>query len=588
MKHKLNDAMDHISDAFIADAAAQINKARGAAVPPNPRPRPWLGAVAAVLVLALIGALLFPVFNALDSNGSTDPTVLQSPTTNGPTIGTTRPSIKPTTSPTTIPATTPTIPGTILPTSGPTGTSSSTTKPSTAPSSITRPTAGTPCANGHTYCNKGFCIFCLAVDPDYDPCKDGHNFQNYYCIDCGLRHPCADGHSYENGLCQQCLTPDPAVAVQATITMDKVMYTTNESIYLTISPSGTTYRLNIGRYAFSFADEPWEQHYKDVGTSFTLSFEQPGRYWVSVAPNSSMDTIWQSLLTTLAIVDPCTSSSGHTFDRGFCTICGAKDYLYDFCGVGGCTSYDRGYCKGCGSIYPACATGHSYSVRNGHCIRCNAPHPACDNGHSYKDGFCINCGVLDPNIDPCANGHTFQKGSCIYCDTVDPCAKGHTFEDGCCSVCGIPIACYHGMHSYENGFCKYCRNQELFDEDARLIVNGKDITAGNYVKINMQDSNRYSNASIPLTAVLTELGIPWEWESDTVLRFGSSDSMQTIDLTLNAYNFPIPPGATGAVRKVVGDEVIVDLYSLWANLLSNQGIPFEIDCATKTIRIGTA
>lgn len=177
MNHKLNEAMDHISDAFIADAA----EARAAAAP-LPHYTPWLGAVAAVLVIALIGAILFPVFDALDTSGGTTPPVLQSPTsfTDRPTdvptstVETTRPTGVPastaetTTRPTTEPPTVPVIPPT-----------RPTTRPTTRPSTVattrrptsTRPTVPSttdPCANGHHYLN-GYCIYCLAADPTYTP-----------------------------------------------------------------------------------------------------------------------------------------------------------------------------------------------------------------------------------------------------------------------------------------------------------------------------------------------------------------------------------------------------------------------------------
>ena len=139
------------------------------------------------------------------------------------------------------------------------------------------------------------------------------------------------------------------------------------------------------------------------------------------------------------------------------------------------------------------------------------------------------------------------------------------------------------MHSYENGFCKYCQVEEPFDKDARLIVNGKDITADNYVKINI----RYGNGSVPLTAVLTELGIPWEWESSTKLRIGTGELARVLDTTLPSYAWLIPPGTQGGVRMVMDGEIIIDIQSLYVGYLRSQGITCEIDCATKTIRIDT-
>lgn len=420
MNDKLSQALDHISDRHLSEAAAPVRH----------RYYPYLGAIAAVLALVLTASFLFaPLGQFFVPTPTTTAPILQEPThschpTTTPTHPSTIPSTQPSTMPSTQHSTIPSIPSSSVPTSSTLSTQPSSTQ---TPTTVTRPTVGDPCANGHFYSKNGFCNICRSANPDYDPCADGHNFQDYYCTDCGFRHHCADGHSYEDGICTWCWAPDPAVAVRSTVTLDKAMYTTNESVCFTISPSGTTYELNIIRYAFSFADEPWERHYKDVGTSYTLSFDQPGRYEVSVVPNSNLDTIWQSSTTSFAIVDPCTSSSGHTFDRGFCTICRAKDYLYDFCGAVGCTSYIHGYCRHCGSVFPACATGHTYSKQTGRCAHCGATHPACYNGHTYKDGFCINCGVFDPNTDPCANGHTFDDGCCVYCEKPDPSISAPTF-----------------------------------------------------------------------------------------------------------------------------------------------------------------
>ena len=145
-----------------------------------------------------------------------------------------------------------------------------------------------------------------------------HNFQDYYCTDCGFRHRCADGHSYKDGRCTWCGAPDPAVIVPAIVSVDKSIYTTGEPVCFTISPSGTTYTMYISRCITSsnieVPDEPWDRQYKDVGASFALSFDRPGRYQVSVVPNSNSNTICGSSSIIFAIVDPCTSSSGHTFE----------------------------------------------------------------------------------------------------------------------------------------------------------------------------------------------------------------------------------------------------------------------------------
>ena len=117
--------------------------------------------------------------------------------------------------------------------------------------------------------------------------------------------------------------------------------------------------------------------------------------------------------------------------------------------------------------------------------------------------------------------------------------------------------------------------------DARLIVNGKDITAGNYVKINKE----YRSSHIPLTAVLTELDIPWEWESDTILRIGSGEYEKRLDLTLPGFGWFPPPGSQNSIREVIDGEVIMDTTTLMWELFRPQNISIEEDYDTNTIRI---
>lgn len=651
MNDKLSQAMDHISDRHLSEAAAPVRH----------RYYPYLGAIAAVLALVLTASFLFaPSGQFFVPTPTTTAPILQNPTHScHPTTTPTHPSTIPSTQPSTIPST----PSSSVPTSSTISTQPSSTQTPTTITLSTNKTVyfvnedvhftisspgtsntlriyrmgsqsedsypningnsftisfssaggytalvetqvgtntltssaiyfsverapqlipGDPCAEGHSYAKRlnGRCVLCYAKDPNYDPCADGHNFQDYYCTDCGFRHRCADGHSYKDGRCTWCGAPDPAVIVPAIVSVDKSIYTTGEPVCFNISPSDTTYRLTIRRVALSFTDDQWTQRHEDVGASFTLTFDQPGRYEVSVAPISTPSNIQPSSWISFAIVNPCPKASGHTFDRGYCTICAEKDYLYDFCID--CSKFFYGFCTDCGATIPMCREGHIYSVREPICVVCGFRHPACYYGHTFEDGFCVNCGIFDPSTDPCANGHTFKYGRCIYCDIVDPCANGHTFKDSCCIKCGISMACYHGMHRYENGSCANCQTKETFAQDAKLIVNGKDITVGNYAKILVPEGGAW----VPLTATLTELGIPWEWESDTVLRFGSGDSVQIIDLTLPAYNFPIRPGALDAVRKVVGDEIIVDIASLSDNLLRSRGISFMVEHDTRTIYIG--
>ncbi len=140
--------------------------------------------------------------------------------------------------------------------------------------------------------------------------------------------------------------------------------------------------------------------------------------------------------------------------------------------------------------------------------------------------------------------------------------------------------CAVGDHEIKDGYCIHCGRVEPKDVDGKLIVNGKDITAGNYVKVN----EGHNNSKLPLTAILTELGIDWVWESDTVLRIDVGSDGLTYDLNEPAFGWPIPPGTLGGVRWVVDGEVIVDGNSLEL-LLRKLDIIMTTDYDTNTVLI---
>ena len=433
MKHKLNDAMDHISDAFIADAAAQINKARGAAVPPNPRPRPWLGAVAAVLVLALIGALLFPVFNALDPNGGTNPPVLQSPTTNGPTIGTTRPSIKPTTSPTIIPPTTipTTKPGTIRPTSAP-----SSTKPITV--SLTT--------------DKTVYLFDEPISFTLSPVSmpnrltlervDGQWMQSYDNVDASFSISFGWVGEYRATFTAPGIS-NPAIAhftviegnndgapTYATIRVDKSVYKLGDTVNFLLSSDCDFNRLWIYKPDGSY-------EFVDTGNTFSYNPSMVGQYQAMIEVGIGT-TLLASDKIVFQVIDPNHNcNNGHTYMNGVCIYCNSNDPSY------------------------TCANGHFFQGGY-YCHKCGAAHP-CANGHTFENGFCVNCDAVDPDYDHCASGHTFQRGYCIYCSEKDPdydfCANGHTYRDGQCIYCEKEDPYYNPCaygHSYSNGVCTNC------------------------------------------------------------------------------------------------------------------------------------
>ena len=132
---------------------------------------------------------------------TTQPTT-QKPTTQKPTTQ------KPTTTPPT-----PTNPPVVNTTTQPTTVKPTTTRPTTKKPTTQQPPAGHNCnTQGHSYV-QGYCKYCGASDPNYDPCALGHSFENGYCRICltpdPTFNPCANGHNYRNGSCITCGASDP-------------------------------------------------------------------------------------------------------------------------------------------------------------------------------------------------------------------------------------------------------------------------------------------------------------------------------------------------------------------------------------------
>ena len=104
------------------------------------------------------------------------------------------------------------------------------------------------------------------------------------------------------------------------------------------------------------------------------------------------------------------------------------------------------------------------------------------------------------------------------------------------------------------------------DKDGKLIVNGKDITDGNYVKVN------YSGAYIPLRPVMENLGAVLEWNAETnsVLIF-CNGKKYVFDIDNHSLyeagtsnNMLIPPPGGGEIGycKITDGRTIMNDYTL--------------------------
>ena len=228
-----------------------------------------------------------------------------------------------------------------------------------------------------------------------------------------------------------------------------------------------------------------------------------------------------------SFVDTEVEALGHNFADGFCQRCGAIDpavceHEYDegvvtdpTCTEGGYTTYTCGICGHSYITDETEALGHNYEavVTDPTCTEGGYTTYTCScgdsyiadeteaTGHDFVDGFCSNCGAVDPATceheyesvvtDPTCTEGGYTTNTCPICGNVeitdeteptghsheavvtDPTcteggyttytcscgdsyiadeteALGHTFEDGFCSVCGAidPAVC---EHEYDEG-----------------------------------------------------------------------------------------------------------------------------------------
>ena len=174
-------------------------------------------------------------------------------------------------------------------------------------------------------------------------------------------------------------------------------------------------------------------------------------------------------------------------------------------------------------------------------------------------------------------GHRYENGNCIYCGRKQAAGDVGATQP---TTSRPAYLCAMGDHEIKDGYCIHCGRIEPKDVDGTLIVNGIDITEGNYVKVN----EGHNNSKLPLTAILTALDIDWKWESDTLLRIDLKGEDMVLDLDHPQFDWTVPPGTLGGVRWVIDGEVIVDGTSLKL-LLRNLDIIMTTDYDTNTVLI---
>ena len=116
----------------------------------------------------------------------------------------------------------------------------------------------------------------------------------------------------------------------------------------------------------------------------------------------------------------------------------------------------------------------------------------------------------------------------------------------------------------------------------RLIVNGKDITAGQYVTV---DADK-QEVAVPITAILSELGCQVEWTDAKIVKVTyNGRKIVTFDLNDRDFGTPLPPGSNYCVRKVVGNEIVVDEVTAEANFLNGLGYFIRVDYSSNTVSV---
>lgn len=119
--------------------------------------------------------------------------------------------------------------------------------------------------------------------------------------------------------------------------------------------------------------------------------------------------------------------------------------------------------------------------------------------------------------------------------------------------------------------------------NARLIVNGVDITEGNHVRIH----HGFQNAEIPLVATLQALGheidIEYDESRNCYEAIYNGETMYTT--AKQDFNIPLSIGESGCIRKIECNDFIVDTNCISTQLYWIWQADITIDYDTSTIYV---
>ena len=125
--------------------------------------------------------------------------------------------------------------------------------------------------------------------------------------------------------------------------------------------------------------------------------------------------------------------------------------------------------------------------------------------------------------------------------------------------------------------------QPQYSEDVRLVVNGKDITEGNYVRIDR--TARY--AEIPIAVILEELGydVLVEYDQDKDSYAVITDEFVFVDTQYEDFGIRIGNGVRNYVRSIIDGQIIVDSNSVFTQMYWMYNAEIEVDYTTNTVYI---
>ncbi|MBQ9106309.1 MAG: hypothetical protein IJY56_00295 [Clostridia bacterium] len=119
------------------------------------------------------------------------------------------------------------------------------------------------------------------------------------------------------------------------------------------------------------------------------------------------------------------------------------------------------------------------------------------------------------------------------------------------------------------------------DGQCRLIVNGKDITEGNYVKMFAE----YRQEHLPVLAIAKELGAQIEWQSETQVTLSYNGKSHTLDAKASNFGILIKPGTQNGVRKFINNDFIMEYDSVSEIILKTLGASYSPNYPQRTITI---